>query len=69
MRISVDRSRCEGHGLCTQQAPAVFSLDDNAELNHRFEDTDIPAEHLPAAQAGIGSCPVAALRTSFEPYR
>ena len=62
MRISVDRSRCEGHGLCAQRAPAVFSLDDNAELNHRFEGTGIPAEHLPAARAAIGLCPVAALR-------
>ncbi|MVU77262.1 ferredoxin [Nocardia sp. ET3-3] len=62
MRISVNRSRCEGHGLCTQQAPAVFSLDDNTELNQRFEDTDIPAEYLPAARAAIGACPVAALR-------
>ncbi|MFF0456415.1 ferredoxin [Nocardia africana] len=65
MRISVDRSRCEGHGLCAQQAPAVFSLDDNAEPNHRFEGTGIPAEHLPAARAAIDSCPVAALREAM----
>ncbi|MFI7190883.1 ferredoxin [Nocardia nova] len=62
MRISVDRSRCEGHGLCTQHAPAVFSLDDDGELTHRFGDTDIPAEHLAAVRAAIGSCPMAALR-------
>ncbi|MBF6147812.1 ferredoxin [Nocardia nova] len=62
MRIFVDRSRCEGHGLCAQHAPAVFSLDDDGELTHRFGDADIPAEHLAAVRAAVGSCPMAALR-------
>ena len=34
MKISVDRSRCEGHGLCAQRAAAVFSLDDDAGLTY-----------------------------------
>ncbi|MGK8486850.1 ferredoxin [Nocardia asiatica] len=29
-KITIDYDRCEGHGLCAEQAPAVFSLDDNA---------------------------------------
>lgn len=62
MKISVDYPRCEGHGLCAEQAPAVFSLDDDAELTYHFDSADVPDEHVAAVQAAINSCPVAALR-------
>ncbi|MFI5540951.1 ferredoxin [Nocardia sp. NPDC051900] len=62
MKISVDYLRCEGHGLCVEQAPAVFGLDDDAELIYRFEGTDVPGEYVTVARAAIDSCPVAALR-------
>lgn len=62
MKISVDYHRCEGHGLCTEQAPAVFSLDDDAELIYRFEGADVPDEYVTVARAAVNSCPVAALR-------
>lgn len=62
MRISVDYDRCEGHGLCTQQAPAVFSLDDNAELTHQFEGAEVPVDQVAAVLAAVDACPVAALR-------
>ncbi|MPY55995.1 ferredoxin [Streptomyces spongiae] len=62
MKISVDYARCEGHGLCADQAPDVFSLDDDAELTYHFEDLEVPDEHTPAARAAVNVCPVAALR-------
>ncbi|BDT91366.1 ferredoxin [Nocardia sputorum] len=62
MKISVDYPRCEGHGLCTEQAPAVFALDDDAQLNYRFEGADVPEEYVTVARAAVDSCPVAALR-------
>lgn len=62
MRISVDHARCEGHGLCAGQAPAVFDLDDDARVVYRFEGTTVPPEHLAEARAALGVCPVAALR-------
>ncbi|WP_280355526.1 ferredoxin [Nocardia otitidiscaviarum] len=64
MKITVDYDRCEGHGLCAEQAPAVFSLDDDAELTYHFEGADVPGDEVAAAQAAIVSCPVAALRAS-----
>ncbi|MBF6136977.1 ferredoxin [Nocardia otitidiscaviarum] len=64
MKITVDYDRCEGHGLCAEQAPAVFSLDDDAELTYRFEGADVPGDEVAAAQTAIVSCPVAALRAS-----
>ncbi|MFF7260439.1 ferredoxin [Streptomyces sp. NPDC008159] len=62
MKISVDHPRCEGHGLCADQAPDIFSLDDDAELTYHFEGTEVPDEHQPAAWAAVNACPVAALR-------
>lgn len=62
MKISVDYARCEGHGLCAEQAPDVFSLDDDAELTHHFEGAEVPDEHRAAARAAVDACPVAALR-------
>ncbi|UGT44908.1 ferredoxin [Nocardia yamanashiensis] len=61
MKISADHDRCEGHGLCTQQAPAIFELDDDGVLVHHFEGADIPPEQLTPARAAVTSCPVAAL--------
>lgn len=62
MKISVDYDRCEGHGLCAEQSPALFELDDDAELVYQFEGGTVPPEHAAAARAATNSCPVAALR-------
>ncbi|WP_405729067.1 ferredoxin [Streptomyces sp. NBC_00028] len=62
MKISVDYARCEGHGMCADQAPLLFSLDEDAELTYHFDGADVPDEHQPAARAAVNACPVAALR-------
>jgi ferredoxin len=62
VRISVDHDRCEGHGLCAGQAPAVFDLDDDAQVVYRFEGQTVPLEHCAVARAAVDVCPVAALR-------
>jgi ferredoxin len=62
MRVEIDRARCEGHGLCEERAPALFHLDDDGELHHHFEDSDVPPQLEAAAQAAVGVCPVMALR-------
>ncbi|HVK29104.1 MAG TPA: ferredoxin [Nocardioides sp.] len=64
MRIHVDYDRCESHGLCTEQAPRLFSLDDDAELTYHAEGSDVPADQQALARAAIASCPVAVLRES-----
>lgn len=64
MKIDVDYDRCEGHGLCTEQAPDLFSLDDEAELTYSAEGSEVSAEQHARARAAIASCPVAALRES-----
>ena len=62
MRIELDRPRCEGHGLCEEAAPKLMHLDDDGELHHAFDGTDLPGELEAGARAAVGVCPVAALR-------
>ncbi len=62
MRIDVDWDRCEGHGLCEEAAPDVFSLDEDGELHYAYDNQDVPEGDASAARSAIGACPVAALR-------
>ena len=62
MKIAADYDRCEGHGLCAEQAPAVFDLDDEGDLVHHFEGQELPGDLEAEGQRAIDSCPVAALR-------
>ena len=62
MKILIDRDRCEGHGLCTEQAPSLFTIDEEGELVHHLEGQDVPDGLVDSARAAIDSCPVAALR-------
>ncbi|MFC7303685.1 ferredoxin [Streptomyces monticola] len=63
MRLTVDRERCEGHGVCEAVAPDLLQLDDQGDLVLLLEENaDLPADqHDPAAQS-VAICPVAALR-------
>lgn len=59
VRVVVDYERCEGHGMCEQAAPQEFRLDDEGELHLRH--TEVPPALVPAVQAAVRVCPVAAL--------
>jgi len=61
MKISVERERCEGHGLCVDAAPELFRLDDDGELVLLHEDGEVPAGQEDAALAAVRVCPIAAL--------
>lgn len=61
MRIAADLDRCEGHGLCVDQAPQVFDLDDEGELVLLVEGDLPPDLEAPAGRA-VDACPVSALR-------
>jgi ferredoxin len=60
VKITVDRDRCEGYGLCEEAAPSLVHLDDEGEL---IVDVDqVPAERVAEARDASRVCPVAALR-------
>lgn len=58
-RVTVDASRCEGHGLCQATAPDVFEVDDDGVARLRHEP--VPEPLIRQAEAGVRACPVAAL--------
>ncbi|WP_344824754.1 ferredoxin [Actinocorallia longicatena] len=62
MRIEADYNACEGHGLCEDAAPKIFTVDDDGILTHHFEGQDIPAELQESARDSVAICPVIALR-------
>ena len=60
MRIELDESRCEGHGLCEEAAPRLMHLDDDGMLI--LDQIEVEGADLEAAKAAVRVCPVAALR-------
>jgi ferredoxin len=62
MKVDVDPSLCEAHGVCTSILPEVFDLDDDEILQIRPGGVT-PAEE-PAAERAVASCPKGALRVS-----
>ena len=62
MRIELDRPRCEGHGLCEEEAPALLHLDDEGELVIDHDEVVEGSPDAAAASAAVRVCPVAALR-------
>lgn len=58
MQISVDRSRCNGMGLCELTAPDIFEVGDDGQVNVVGEVT--PAEYTLAEDA-VTNCPTSAL--------
>jgi len=62
MRISVDRDRCEGLGMCESMAHEFFELDDD-DVMHVLDETP-GEEHRATVHAAVESCPVLALTLS-----
>ncbi|MGE2835728.1 ferredoxin [Mycobacterium sp. SMC-4] len=60
MKVSVDLSRCTGHGVCETIAEDVFEvLDEGTVLIH---EPDRPEDDRERMQQAVTQCPVAALR-------
>lgn len=62
MRLTLDRPRCEGHGLCEEEAPDLMHLDDEGDLVLDVEEVEDGSTHAAAARSAVRVCPVAALR-------
>lgn len=65
MRIKLDRTLCDGFGICAKHAPEYFSLDDwgYAVL---VGDGNIPDEDRDAVQRALMDCPVHAIMELTE---
>jgi ferredoxin len=62
-RLSVDRDRCEGYGMCEQAAPQLIHL--NQDDEPVLDVAEISPSEFPLAAAAVHACPVAAL--TFSP--
>jgi ferredoxin len=59
MKVVVDLSICDLHGLCVEAAPEVFEIGDDGEL-HILNET--PPEGLRAkVNAAVKGCPTGAI--------
>ena len=57
--LTVDRIRCDGHGLCAELLPELIRLDD---WGYPIISTaSIPQHLMPHAQRAVEGCPVLAL--------
>jgi ferredoxin len=59
MRVSIDSSICQGHGLCVGTVPAVFVMD--AREHGSVVDDEVPAELEGAIRRAVLLCPEEAI--------
>ena len=59
MRVTVDTSLCQGHGLCTFTAQDVFDIDDSGHAVVLVED--IPQALRQEIHVAVESCPERAI--------
>ena len=60
MKVTVDRDRCAGNGVCESIAPAVFQLDDSGILT-LLHDTAVDETEKAKMTEAVRSCPALAL--------
>jgi ferredoxin len=58
-QLAVDRTKCDGHGLCAEILPELIRLDDWGYPI--FSSGPIPQNLLPLAKRAVGNCPILAL--------
>ena len=60
LRIRLDRTRCEGFGICAKHAPGYFSLDDWGYAS-LIGDGTVPEKDRGAVMRALLDCPVHAI--------
>jgi len=60
MRIEVDWDLCQGHAMCQEEAPEVFSVDSKGMLTVLLERP--PEELREKVEAACRYCPTRAIR-------
>jgi ferredoxin len=63
MKITVDRGRCTGLGICESLAPRHFEVDDEGTLV--LLDENVAPQDLDAVREAVTGCPTEAL--SIQP--
>jgi ferredoxin len=64
MKVAADYGLCQGHAECTVEAPEVFALGDNAQV--QILDPTPPASLADKVITAVRYCPTHALRIEDE---
>lgn len=64
MKIEVDLGLCQGHGVCESEAPDVFRVSKDNQVE--VLDTSPPAELHAAAKEAAKHCPTQAITLTEE---
>jgi ferredoxin len=64
MKVTVDRTLCQGHAQCEDVAARVFEVDDDALVRLRMENP--PEELRSAVEAAVRVCPAEAIRIESD---
>ena len=65
--LSVDRIKCDGHGLCAELLPEIIGLDDWGYPI--LKSGPVPEHLLPLAQRVVEDCPVLAIALRRSEHR
>jgi ferredoxin len=60
-KLSVDESRCTGHGRCYTVAPKLLSDDDEGFVTLRGSSMEITYDQLDDAEEAVAACPERAI--------
>lgn len=63
MKVSIDRDRCVGHGMCYMTALSVFVSDDDG-YGQVAGDGDVPDHLVSVARDAVENCPENAVQIS-----
>jgi ferredoxin len=66
MKIRLDRTMCDGFGVCAKHAPGYFSLDDWGYAS-LIGDGDVPEQDHDPVMRALLDCPVHAIIEIGEP--
>ena len=61
MKVQVDSTKCDAYGICVENAPEVFEIDDFGYASARGDGV-VPEAARSAVEEAIAACPVAAIR-------
>jgi ferredoxin len=64
MRLTIDRIKCDGHGLCAELLPEVIRLDDWGYPI--IADGPVHERLAPLARRAVANCPVLALSLTLQ---
>ena len=64
MRIRVDRDLCQGHAVCESEAPGIFEVPKNGQVD--VLDETPPEDRRKEVEAAIRFCPTHALSLEEE---